>query len=104
VAECQLLNLAIARGPDAPPHGAAHSAQSHGRDLAEAYRLHSRLAELARAGARGGAGKGRKVGWSADTRVLPALDINMLGRVLPPGWLDKRPAPRVKGGHCLGAN
>lgn len=59
--ECQMLNLRVMRAPDAPPHGAAQSALQYGQELAEAFALHQRLYDLARAGARGPGAKGKKV-------------------------------------------
>lgn len=59
VADCQLLNLQLAREPSTPP-SAARDAQRYSRQLSRAFALHQRLFDLARGGARGGGGKGKK--------------------------------------------
>jgi hypothetical protein len=86
VADCQLLNLrarraaagaAGAAGPE-PPGGAAAAAARYARQLSAAFALHQRLFDLARAGAKAGGGKGKKVGrrWGVSWVCGPGACLN----------------------------
>lgn len=59
VADCQAISLAVQHGTPAP--GAGRRAGRYLSQLSAAFALHQRLGDLARAGAKAGAGKGKKV-------------------------------------------